>query len=214
MLTGWVLLCSGERNPSSDIYGPLCLSVWTAAYCSINDPPLNGGVINRTKLRPGSRLLYYCNRGYRLVGSSNATCRLYPNGLFQWDTPPPICQGKDFRLVSVILVTSKQKLGIGGHRWVNTCRTGATVAEEQDNAESGNCKIWWIGLINYLIFHADLPQVINIFLFWSEYLVRLLFLGDLDTLSPVVSTRSKQCTFHAFNKFSASQKAKWAFSPH
>ncbi|CAG05694.1 unnamed protein product [Tetraodon nigroviridis] len=65
---------------------------YSAAYCSINDPPLNGGVINRTKLRPGSRLLYYCNRGYRLVGSSNATCRLYPNGLFQWDTPPPLCQ--------------------------------------------------------------------------------------------------------------------------
>lgn len=55
---------------------------------------MNGGVVNRTKLRPGSRLQFYCNRGYRLVGSSNATCRLYPNGLFQWDAPPPFCQGK------------------------------------------------------------------------------------------------------------------------
>lgn len=113
LVEGRVFLCSSsstERNPSSDIYGPLCLSVWTAAYCSINDPPLNGGVINRTKLRPGSRLLYYCNRGYRLVGSSNATCRLYPNGLFQWDTPPPLCQGKNFRLVGIILVFRKQEL--------------------------------------------------------------------------------------------------------
>lgn len=105
-------LCSSstERNPSADVNGPLCLSVWTAGYCNINDPPLNGGVINRTKLRPGSRLLYYCNRGYRLVGSSNATCRLYPNGLFQWDTPPPLCQGKNFRLVGNILVFRKEEL--------------------------------------------------------------------------------------------------------
>uniref|UniRef100_A0AAX7T7I4 CUB and Sushi multiple domains 1 n=1 Tax=Astatotilapia calliptera TaxID=8154 RepID=A0AAX7T7I4_ASTCA len=64
----------------------------SAAYCSINDPPLNGGVVNRTKLRPGSRLQYFCNRGHRLVGSSNATCKLDSNGLFQWDTPPPFCQ--------------------------------------------------------------------------------------------------------------------------
>lgn len=82
-------------NLSSSV--SLCLSVCPAAYCSINDPPMNGGVINRTKLRPGSRLLFYCNRGYRLVGSSNSTCRLLPNGLFQWDTPPPFCQGKDFK---------------------------------------------------------------------------------------------------------------------
>uniref|UniRef100_A0A8C4GQX0 CUB and sushi domain-containing protein 1 n=1 Tax=Dicentrarchus labrax TaxID=13489 RepID=A0A8C4GQX0_DICLA len=65
---------------------------YSAAYCSINDPPLNGGVVNQTKLRPGSRLQFYCNRGYCLVGSSNATCRLHPNGLFQWDAPPPFCQ--------------------------------------------------------------------------------------------------------------------------
>uniref|UniRef100_A0A672FLN5 CUB and Sushi multiple domains 1 n=1 Tax=Salarias fasciatus TaxID=181472 RepID=A0A672FLN5_SALFA len=65
---------------------------YSAAYCSINDPPLNGGVVNRTKLRPGSRLQYFCNRGYRLVGSSNATCRLDSNGLYQWDTPSPFCQ--------------------------------------------------------------------------------------------------------------------------
>lgn len=70
------------------------VSVRAAAYCSVNEPPANGGVINRTRLRPGSKLFYYCNRGYRLVGSSNATCRLHPNGLFQWDTPPPLCQGE------------------------------------------------------------------------------------------------------------------------
>lgn len=72
----------------------ICLSVCPASYCSVNDPPANGGVINRTRLRPGSKLFYYCNRGHRLVGLSNATCRLHSNGLFQWDTPPPFCQGK------------------------------------------------------------------------------------------------------------------------
>ncbi|KAM7406247.1 hypothetical protein PAMP_000635 [Pampus punctatissimus] len=65
---------------------------YSAAYCSINDPPVNGGVVNRTRLRPGSRLQFYCNRGYRLVGSSNSTCRFHSNGLFQWDTLPPFCQ--------------------------------------------------------------------------------------------------------------------------
>uniref|UniRef100_A0A3B4YUQ9 CUB and Sushi multiple domains 1 n=1 Tax=Seriola lalandi dorsalis TaxID=1841481 RepID=A0A3B4YUQ9_SERLL len=65
---------------------------YSAAYCSINDPPVNGGVVNRTKLRPGSRLQFFCNRGYRLVGTANATCKLHSNGLFQWDTLPPFCQ--------------------------------------------------------------------------------------------------------------------------
>uniref|UniRef100_A0A3Q2QXN5 CUB and Sushi multiple domains 1 n=1 Tax=Fundulus heteroclitus TaxID=8078 RepID=A0A3Q2QXN5_FUNHE len=66
---------------------------YSATYCSINDPPLNGGVVNRTKLHPGSRLQFFCNRGYRLVGLSNATCRLDSSGLYQWDTPAPVCQG-------------------------------------------------------------------------------------------------------------------------
>ncbi|RXN27609.1 CUB and sushi domain-containing 1-like protein [Labeo rohita] len=65
---------------------------YTAAYCSVNDPPKNGGVINRARDRPGSRLQYYCNAGYRLVGHRNSTCRLHPNGLYQWDNPAPLCQ--------------------------------------------------------------------------------------------------------------------------
>ncbi|KAF7710922.1 hypothetical protein HF521_009794 [Silurus meridionalis] len=65
---------------------------YTAAYCSLSAPPKNGGITNRTKERPGSRIHYYCNAGYRLVGQHNATCRLHPNGLYQWDAPPPLCQ--------------------------------------------------------------------------------------------------------------------------
>ncbi|KTG02859.1 hypothetical protein cypCar_00029462, partial [Cyprinus carpio] len=65
---------------------------YTATYCSVNDQPKNGGVINRARDRPGSRLQYYCNAGYRLVGHRNATCRFHPNGLYQWDNPAPLCQ--------------------------------------------------------------------------------------------------------------------------
>uniref|UniRef100_A0A671PAP2 CUB and sushi domain-containing protein 1-like n=1 Tax=Sinocyclocheilus anshuiensis TaxID=1608454 RepID=A0A671PAP2_9TELE len=65
---------------------------YTATYCSVNDQPKNGGVINRARDRPGSRLQYYCNAGFRLVGHRNATCRLHLNGLYQWDNPAPLCQ--------------------------------------------------------------------------------------------------------------------------
>uniref|UniRef100_A0A8C5AG62 CUB and Sushi multiple domains 1 n=1 Tax=Gadus morhua TaxID=8049 RepID=A0A8C5AG62_GADMO len=65
---------------------------YTAAYCSVNDPPVNGGVVNQTRLRPGSRLQFYCHRGYRLVGPTNSTCRLQANGLYQWDVLAPLCQ--------------------------------------------------------------------------------------------------------------------------
>ncbi|CAL8403736.1 unnamed protein product, partial [Boreogadus saida] len=65
---------------------------YTAAYCSIDDPPVNGGVVNQTRLRPGSRLQFYCQRGYRLVGPTNSTCRLQANGLYQWDVLAPLCQ--------------------------------------------------------------------------------------------------------------------------
>ncbi|XP_019903180.2 CUB and sushi domain-containing protein 1 isoform X3 [Esox lucius] len=65
---------------------------YTAPYCSINDPPANGGVLNRTRERPGSKLQFYCNAGYRLVGPRNSTCRLHPNGLYHWDAPAPLCQ--------------------------------------------------------------------------------------------------------------------------
>ncbi|XP_062852030.1 CUB and sushi domain-containing protein 1-like [Trichomycterus rosablanca] len=65
---------------------------YTAAYCSVGSHPKNGGISNRTRERPGSKIHYYCNAGYRLVGQRNATCRLHPNGLYQWDAPPPLCQ--------------------------------------------------------------------------------------------------------------------------
>uniref|UniRef100_A0A3Q2ECB7 CUB and Sushi multiple domains 1 n=1 Tax=Cyprinodon variegatus TaxID=28743 RepID=A0A3Q2ECB7_CYPVA len=65
---------------------------YSATYCSIDDLPINGGVVNRSRLHPGSRLQFFCNRGYRLVGLSNTTCRLDSSGLYQWDTTTPVCQ--------------------------------------------------------------------------------------------------------------------------
>ncbi|KAI1894595.1 hypothetical protein AGOR_G00117390 [Albula goreensis] len=65
---------------------------YTAPYCSINNLPKNGGVVNKTGDQFGSKLQYFCNRGYRLVGRSNGTCRLHPNGLYHWDVPAPLCQ--------------------------------------------------------------------------------------------------------------------------
>ncbi|MBN3309505.1 CSMD1 protein, partial [Amia calva] len=65
---------------------------YTAPYCSLNSLPRNGGVVNRTGGHPGSKLHYVCNPGYRIVGESNATCRLHQNGLYNWDSPPPLCQ--------------------------------------------------------------------------------------------------------------------------
>ncbi|XP_036402136.1 CUB and sushi domain-containing protein 1-like [Megalops cyprinoides] len=65
---------------------------YTAAYCSINNSPRNGRVLNRTGEQQGSTLQYVCNRGYRIVGQSNATCRVHSNGLYDWDVPTPLCQ--------------------------------------------------------------------------------------------------------------------------
>ncbi|KAG9344371.1 hypothetical protein JZ751_011040, partial [Albula glossodonta] len=68
------------------------LEIFDAPYCSINNLPKNGGVVNKTGDQLGSKLQYFCNRGYRLVGRSNGTCRLHPNGLYYWDVPAPLCQ--------------------------------------------------------------------------------------------------------------------------
>lgn len=96
------------------------VSLRAAAYCSVNEPPANGGVINRTRLRPGSKLFYYCNRGYRLVGSSNATCRLHPNGLFQWDTAPPLCQG-EHKYMCVCPVCLYIYIHLSTHTHIHVC---------------------------------------------------------------------------------------------
>uniref|UniRef100_A0A8D0BPV5 CUB and Sushi multiple domains 1 n=1 Tax=Salvator merianae TaxID=96440 RepID=A0A8D0BPV5_SALMN len=65
---------------------------YSAPYCSLNHIVKHGGIINKTKGTAGSVVRYYCKPGYRLIGHSNATCRHHPNGMYQWDFPPPLCQ--------------------------------------------------------------------------------------------------------------------------
>lgn len=54
----------------------------------------NGGIVNKTGGPAGSKVRYYCKPGYRMIGHNNATCRRQQNGMYQWDSPVPICQGK------------------------------------------------------------------------------------------------------------------------
>ncbi|NWY07496.1 CSMD1 protein, partial [Nothoprocta ornata] len=61
-------------------------------YCSLNSLLRNGGIVNKTGGRPGSKVHYYCKPGYRMIGDNNATCRRHQNGMYQWDSPVPICQ--------------------------------------------------------------------------------------------------------------------------
>nr|XP_033792232.1 CUB and sushi domain-containing protein 1 [Geotrypetes seraphini] len=65
---------------------------YSASYCSLISSLKNGGIMNKTGNSLGSKVYYYCKPGYRMVGHSNATCRHYANGMFQWDSPPPLCQ--------------------------------------------------------------------------------------------------------------------------
>lgn len=54
----------------------------------------NGGIVNKTGGPVGSKVRYYCKPGYRMIGHNNATCRRHQNGMYQWDSPVPVCQGK------------------------------------------------------------------------------------------------------------------------
>uniref|UniRef100_A0A670YQB1 CUB and Sushi multiple domains 1 n=1 Tax=Pseudonaja textilis TaxID=8673 RepID=A0A670YQB1_PSETE len=65
---------------------------YSAPYCSLNHIVKNGGIVNKTKGTVGSIIHYYCKSGYSIIGHSNATCRHHPNGMYQWDSPPPLCQ--------------------------------------------------------------------------------------------------------------------------
>ncbi|KAM9616356.1 CUB and sushi domain-containing protein 1-like [Morphnus guianensis] len=67
---------------------------YSAPYCSLNPILRNGGIVNKTGGPAGSKVRYYCKPGYRMIGHNNATCRRHQNGMYQWDSPVPICHGK------------------------------------------------------------------------------------------------------------------------
>ncbi len=62
------------------------------AKCLVPRPPLNGQALyNSTRF--GSLVLFQCNSGYKLVGSTTSSCKLRGSQL-QWSRQPPTCQCK------------------------------------------------------------------------------------------------------------------------
>uniref|UniRef100_A0AAY4DRL0 CUB and Sushi multiple domains 2 n=1 Tax=Denticeps clupeoides TaxID=299321 RepID=A0AAY4DRL0_9TELE len=67
---------------------------YAAAYCSPPGPPVNGTVHSLTGTKLGSTLRFNCDQGFRLIGQSSATCTRSPQGIYQWNAPVPLCQGR------------------------------------------------------------------------------------------------------------------------
>ncbi|XP_071998418.1 CUB and sushi domain-containing protein 1 isoform X2 [Engystomops pustulosus] len=65
---------------------------YSAAYCSLNMVIYHGGILNKTGMELGSKVYYFCKPGYQMIGKRNSTCIRNPNGMYEWDSPAPICK--------------------------------------------------------------------------------------------------------------------------
>ncbi|XP_074208010.1 complement receptor type 1 isoform X1 [Camelus bactrianus] len=59
--------------------------------CETPADPVNGMVHIDTNTQFGSRIMYTCNRGYRLIGHSSAECIISGYSVI-WETEPPVCE--------------------------------------------------------------------------------------------------------------------------
>lgn len=77
----------------------VCLCVSSVKYDPCPNPgvPDNGyQTLYKHSYQAGETLRFFCYEGYELIGEVTITC--VPGHPSQWNSPPPFCKGKRYRL--------------------------------------------------------------------------------------------------------------------
>lgn len=150
MLRSWLLVC---------ILKSLSIPFFIAAYCSPPNSPVNGTVHSLTGTKLGSTLRFSCDQGFRLIGQSSATCTRTAQGIYQWNAPVPLCQGKglitwktSLSFWSIIYCTETNSLGINYLEWDFFTLLTQHVQEFQSSYIGSHFKhFMWGWLIQHLV---------------------------------------------------------------